>query len=429
MKFLKIKNVGLLDINSFFLIGASTKTNDNSKIGQFGTGLKYAISYFMRNNVKFHLFIGEEEITFKTNKEMLRDKSFDVIYCNDQSMNITTEYGYQWEAWEAIREIWCNAKDEEKYHKYIKNTNSVISGEKNWTTFYIEMNDDITNVVNNWKEFFISQKPIFENDEIAVYDNEGSTSKFYKNGVLIKELEVNSLFNYDVKKAELNELRQYQQNPHWNIPCLLANTSKEVISKFLIFISNKDYREEKKIKYFEDNLDWTWCFNLPSKEVLRSNFSGFLFLHPESNIKSNNKAIKVDKHLFEILKNNGLPCEKVNKSSGSYYGGSKNPGKEIRYKIFNDEPLKNRISNFYKKRNIKIQVETAIPFNEEFEILVEYNKVIFSTDLSKLSDTDLEAICIIGYLSIDKNGIYNSFKKLLKSNINNQHLDKILDLK
>ncbi len=112
MKYLKISNKGLLDVRLIMLMGASTKTDDPTKIGQFGTGLKYAIAYFIRNDVDFKLFVGEEEIEFSVTDENISGKEFKEIYCDGRSMNITTQYGYQWTAWEALREIYCNATDE-----------------------------------------------------------------------------------------------------------------------------------------------------------------------------------------------------------------------------------------------------------------------------------------------------------------------------
>ena len=44
MKYLKIQNKGELDIRLISLMGGSTKTGDTTKIGRFGTGLKYTLS-------------------------------------------------------------------------------------------------------------------------------------------------------------------------------------------------------------------------------------------------------------------------------------------------------------------------------------------------------------------------------------------------
>lgn len=99
-RFLRIKNSGELDIRLIALMGGTTKAEDHSKIGKFGTGLKYAISYLIRNKNNFKVFIGDKEITFEGHEEMIGEHSFTTIFMNGASMNITTRYGYQWKAWE-----------------------------------------------------------------------------------------------------------------------------------------------------------------------------------------------------------------------------------------------------------------------------------------------------------------------------------------
>src|SRR5690606_22662401 len=96
------------------------------------------------------------------------------------------------------------------------------------------------------------------------------------------------------------------------------------------------------------------------------------------------------------------------------------------YKVFSDDKLKERINQIYSKRNIKTQIETAIPFDQDFEFVVEFGRIIFSTDLSVLSDNDLEAVAIIAYIGKQENGIYKAFKRLMKANVKNEFLHKIV---
>ena len=55
-KFIKIESKGNIDPQAFVLLGASTKRDDESKIGFFGSGLKYSIAYLLRNNIEFKVF-------------------------------------------------------------------------------------------------------------------------------------------------------------------------------------------------------------------------------------------------------------------------------------------------------------------------------------------------------------------------------------
>ena len=67
MKYLKITNKNEVQIEAFTLVGASTKREDSSKIGMFGSGNKYALSYLVRNNYDLKIFSGRREFVIKTN--------------------------------------------------------------------------------------------------------------------------------------------------------------------------------------------------------------------------------------------------------------------------------------------------------------------------------------------------------------------------
>jgi len=54
-KYILIQNDGEIETNSFELIGASTKRDDKTKIGFFGSGLKYSIAYMMRKGIEFKI--------------------------------------------------------------------------------------------------------------------------------------------------------------------------------------------------------------------------------------------------------------------------------------------------------------------------------------------------------------------------------------
>ncbi len=96
MKYIKIKNIGLIEPQALYLVGASTKRNDFSKIGQFGSGNKYALAFFLRNGYEVKVFSGLNEIKIETRKETFRDHDFNVIYVNGEKSSITTEMGKDW---------------------------------------------------------------------------------------------------------------------------------------------------------------------------------------------------------------------------------------------------------------------------------------------------------------------------------------------
>src|SRR5687767_1934050 len=108
-----IQNDEEIEIGAFELIGASTKRNQANKIGFFGSGLKYAIAFMLRNAIKFRIFSGLREIVFSTVPETLRDQTFHRIKIDDSVTSFTTSMGPTWtQAWYVVRELYCNAIDE-----------------------------------------------------------------------------------------------------------------------------------------------------------------------------------------------------------------------------------------------------------------------------------------------------------------------------
>lgn len=420
MKYFKIVNKGLLDPRLVSLMGGSTKSDDPSKIGQFGTGLKYAISWLVRNEVKFHLFSGEKEIVFTAKDENISGKEFKEIYCNGQSMNITTHYGYQWKGWEALREIYCNSIDETGSAKGKVNPQDVqaITGS---TVFYIECTKEINEVLKNWNTYFFKGEPLFEDNTVAIYPNSGEQLKIYKRGVLIHESTYyKSLFLYDIKEAPLNELRQFQGYMSGDIAKALLRSNKNVINLLLAAI-----KDEKSKDLFEVKLDWSYT---PHDKVhVKDIFHGHIYLHPQSDTGSD-KSVKVNQSLFDLLNNAGLPTEKIKKGSGGLFGGSGvgHRDETISYKEITNTGLQKRIQAFLTKYGSAMKYSIAIHKNETFDFLVNKDIVIFCSDLERLSDADLEASILISILAHQEESIYKAFKRLIKYSTSHRDFKKML---
>lgn len=423
MKYLKIQNRGELDVRLIALMGATTKFTDDTKLGKFGTGLKYAISYFLRNEIEFRLFVGTEEVFFNIEKNEIGTNTFDEIYCNGKSMNITTHYGHQWAAWEGVREIWSNAKDEgdQSYRKI--DERAKIEGELGKTSFYIEMTKEIGEVFKNWGDYFLNgEVAIYEDENVAIYPNNGKYLRLYKNGILIESNKnYKSLFNYDLKHAELNELRQYRGYHNSDIGLALLSSSKEVISILLESIKgskeSKDWLGEVEIgELFEQKISWEYLS--PDKAKVKKLFTGYLFLHPDSDVALSGRSVKVSAGLFSLLQKAGLPCEKVNKQRGGCYGGGGigySETTEVKYKEISMPELEERIKAILDKYAVKTEFIVAAPKNSKFDLLVSSTrKVIFSSDLDVLSDKDLEATVLVAMFHTQQGSIYKAFKRLIK---------------
>lgn len=198
-----LQNEGLLQIEFLTTMGVNVKESDNA-IGYFGTGLKYAIAVMLRETVDFKLYIGTNEYTFYTQEKTLRDKTFHYCYMKGphDSINLqfTTEFGKNWDLWQAYRELHSNTLDENGMI-YIDET---IRPTETSTTFIIN-NENLFEV----KDVFLNYnnpKLCFANDEIEIY--EGSSNHIYYKGIRAKDLNSQSKYTYNIlRNSTLTEDR------------------------------------------------------------------------------------------------------------------------------------------------------------------------------------------------------------------------------
>jgi hypothetical protein len=258
MKYLKIQNNGELDIRLVALMGGTTKANDRFKIGQFGTGLKYTLAFLFRKNLSFKIFSGEQQINLSIQKETIKEDVFEIVCINENRTSITTKMGLEWSAWMIIRELWCNALDEGgELKEEVYSEDEFLIGEAGKTTFFIQISDEIQEVLDNWGNYFAhGNNKIFESEEHCIYPG-GDKLRLYKNGVLIyQNPDVKSLFSYDIKNAEINELREFKGSVSLEVFEALRNPNEDVISIFL--------SEVKEHHYEGSQLDYDWFTSFAS---------------------------------------------------------------------------------------------------------------------------------------------------------------------
>lgn len=295
MKYLKIQNNGVLDEKLIFLMGASTKTNDNSKIGQFGTGLKYSITWLLRNNVDVKLFLGEQEIEIDTLPVKIGENSFDVVRINGKESSVTTKMGVDWKAWMILRELWCNAIDEGG--NKIEITDS-ISGESGKTIFFIQLTGEILEAYKSWDKYFNSREPIFSSADNKVYASQTGSMKIYRKGILIAEhKETNCVFDYDFCNAPINELREYTGFLDLDICYCFADLDKKAIT-YLIENLNDDKREAKLDLSFANFSNWKDALG-NAKIISYDAFQAMKSMKPEAMVECN--FVQLPTNLYKKL--------------------------------------------------------------------------------------------------------------------------------
>jgi len=108
---LLFENKGLIPEATITTMGVNAKIGDNP-IGQFGTGLKYAIAIVLRLGGMITIYRGQKKLEFSLKTEIIRDKKFQIVCMNGRKLGFTDQLGLHWEAWMAYRELASNVKDE-----------------------------------------------------------------------------------------------------------------------------------------------------------------------------------------------------------------------------------------------------------------------------------------------------------------------------
>jgi hypothetical protein len=255
MKYLLIENVGELEIGALTLLGGTTKDGVNT-IGMFGTGNKYAISYFIRNKYELKIFSGTSEIFISTVQTKFRGKDFEVVCVNNERTSITTDMGSKWSLWMALREFYCNAIDEGKVKFEL--VDEIIPHSGN-TQFYVEYRDEIRDFVAKYDDYFAENKKVVaEYKRNRVLEKHDTTTRIYRRGILVGEINYPSAYDYDLDNIEITESRKFQYAFQVYQEIIDTVFNCENLTVFESFIErstlNGSFEENVNVSYFTCNI-------------------------------------------------------------------------------------------------------------------------------------------------------------------------------
>lgn len=257
MNYLKIQSKGEIEVEAFTLIGASSKRNDETKIGYFGSGLKYSIASMLRNNIDFKIFKGENEIKFSVVDKDFRNDVYKAICVNGIETSMTTTMGgNDWDIpFAPFREIYSNALDEDE--NVVLNKVSSIFGESGTTSIFIECTEAVSDFYSNFHEYFCNKNPnvLASNVYISILPKSSSGElKLFRKGILCYQNNIKSLFTYNSKDFEINESRVL----------LNAYRARNTIAKGIMMLTNQSLIKEfiNGLKggnsgYYEHNFDYS----------------------------------------------------------------------------------------------------------------------------------------------------------------------------
>lgn len=280
--YIEISNSGEIEVESFKLLGASTKRDEDGKIGFFGSGIKYSIAYLLRNNLSFKVFSGENEVVFSIQPTTFRDKSFDKILVNGTETSLTTSWGPNWTKWQIFREIISNALDEGGFN--LAKTDG-ISGEAGKTKIFLKYSD-FEGYYKNISNFFLLGD---KNVAGIIQKDEPSDLIVYKMGVrVVQEVTEDqstklpaSAFNYNIPSISLNEERVADR---WQIEylssrLLMSLTDKSTITRLYNLLTSESNCSLFEYKVLEGSI-----YAEPSKEWLEVIESSPYTLAPKSSM-------------------------------------------------------------------------------------------------------------------------------------------------
>lgn len=253
MKYLRIENAGEIDINAVMLLGASSKEGDESKIGFFGSGNKYAIATLLRNGVGLYIYAGDTEFAITTKHITFRDKDFDQILINGKETSLTTRTGPLWEVWMALREFFCNAIDEGGEEWSV--VDEVMPADAGTTAIYVEYTDAVAEMYETLEDYINTDTPLesITTRRGRVDILEGNNGRLFRKNIRANKVDEDSLFHYSFDNIEINESRlissSYDADALMSL-ALLASNDATIVDKLLSKFVAGD------TQFFEKGISW-----------------------------------------------------------------------------------------------------------------------------------------------------------------------------
>lgn len=196
------ENSGEIDTRLISSFGVNVKEND-SPIGYFGTGMKYALAILMREKISVKIAIGEKLLEVGTEEHTIRGVKFSFITLGDETLNFTTELGKNWKLWMAYRELYTNCMDE-RGEVYELGSEPVLT---RGTTKVIIESAAFTKLHNNREEYFLDRELLYTGEDVTIHTGENKALFFQNIRVLELPMDSVSIYSYNLKDAELTEDR------------------------------------------------------------------------------------------------------------------------------------------------------------------------------------------------------------------------------
>ncbi len=272
MSYIRIANKAN-GVNRLFLekLGLSTKRDDDSTIGQFGSGSKFAPIAALRNGWEW-INVGEDNLgPYKMQYVAKEEGDINCVYYlyDDEILkpsSFTVDAGLlSWDdEFQIFREAFSNALDEFTSNKnpYTVEIVDEVKYEPGMFAVYLTADPKLVSIINDFGKFFsIERDPLYTTSSKAniypPYDNEVN---FYFKGVLVHSEPKIPIFDYGLNNITLNEERRVRNN---------FEVNWKVVSIFSDVMYNNDEGYNIAYSLIENmNKDrWEWTISKSSIEA------------------------------------------------------------------------------------------------------------------------------------------------------------------
>lgn len=282
MNYVCFENKGEVPLNAFKLLGASSKRGSTTKIGYFGTGLKYAIAVMLKQGIDFKVYSGDKEVKIGTRKTKFIDEDILVMTVNGEKTSITLDAGIDWLPWFAIREIYSNTIDEGG----AMSLNTELGPKAGHTRIFVDTEAEaLKDVFQNWNNYFsMNRNPDFKNAIGTLLPKLPTRPEFtaFRRGIRVHESRRHSVFDYDLQEVTINESRvaTYTFQVHQLASEVLAGAPLANINEFLRLAKNP--RRSQFTEWQNEFWDYTgnysfsedWLLALNDKRLVPADYAG-----------------------------------------------------------------------------------------------------------------------------------------------------------
>lgn len=336
--FIKITNdIGDEGVNRIYLekLGISTKRNDSSTIGQFGSGSKFAPIAALRNGWRWINVGFDENGPYQMEYVVKEENGFDCIayLYNDEfykDSSFTVDAGVlSWdEDFQIFREAFANALDEKIVNnaEYSITLESEIKFEPGKFSVYITAAPGLIDIINDFDKYFsLNRENLLGNiANMKVMRPHDNSPNIYYKGVLVSGgLRFDGLlplWDYEFDNIILNEERRLRHS--WDIE------EKIVRAINVIALNNYDLAEQlvramNKARYETEGLRSGYIDYLAWPERDSNNiYKAWVNIHGERScavmshmkeftshvrIKDYNPVIVENEFMYELFQHCGIP--------------------------------------------------------------------------------------------------------------------------